>query len=447
MNRQATLSGWGRSWRSRSLVLPGGSDEELAEALAHAGPAGVIARGLGRAYGDAACNGGGTVLDLTARNRILAWDDRTGVVTVEAGTSIDRLLRTFLPAGWFVPAMPGTRHVTVGGAIAADVHGKDHHTDGGCFCQHVLSFDLLTADGTVHTVTPEATPQLFWATAGGMGLTGVVLRATLRLRRVHTAYLWVRVERVPDLATMLERLTAGGDGARYAVAWMNLSRGPAVPGLVSRGRHAELGDLGTARRSALDYRVRRAPSLPPIFGPGLVHRWTVAPFDALWERRAPRQPTERLQAVAPFFHPLDAVANWNRAYGRWGFVQYQFVVPFGAEAALQHVVEAVRASRQPTFMPVLKALGPADPGLLSFPMPGWTLALDLRATDNVSSLLDQLDELVCRAGGRIYLAKDVRARPGVLAAMYARLGEFQALRRKLDPERVFVSDLARRLNL
>lgn len=428
------LRGWGRSTRSRSVLRRVMSDDEIAAAVTGAGPRGVIARGLGRAYGDAAGNHGGTVLDLTGRDRILGFDTGTGVITVESGLSLGGLLAATVPAGWLVPALPGTRHVTVGGAIAADVHGKDHHDGGGSLAAHLLSIDLLTADGSVRTVGPDRDPRLFWATTGGMGLTGVVLRATLRLRRIRTGYLWTRTERVTSLDAVLARLRVPG----YAVAWLNPTGRHAGAGVVHRAWHAE-------RDAPLVYRPGRAPVVPPL--PGLVHRWSAAAVNAVWLRRAPARPVVRLEPFTTFFHPLDAVRRWNRVYGSGGFVQYQFAVPTGAADVIARALRAVADARLPCLLPVLKAFGPAAAGPLSFPMPGWTLSVDLPVTAGLAPVLAHLDDLVCAAGGRIYLAKDARTRAGVLAAMYPRLAEFRALRRELDPTRILVSDLARRLDL
>ncbi|MFE9704936.1 FAD-binding protein [Streptomyces sp. NPDC005930] len=445
-----TVTGWGRTAPTGALVVRPRTYEEAAVAVRDCGARGGIARGLGRAYGDAAQNAGGAVLDMTALDRVHAIDAAGGTVLCDAGVSLHRLMEVLLPLGWFVPVTPGTRYVTVGGAIGADIHGKNHHVSGS-FARHVLSLELLTADGTVRTVTP-GTP-LFDATAGGMGLTGVILTATLRLQPVETALMSVDTERAGDLDDLMARLTATDHRYRYSVAWIDLlARGRATGrAVLTRGDHAPLDALparSRARRAPLAFRTSRLPAAPDLVPDGLLGRTTVGLFNEVWYRKAPRVSRGRLQRISTFFHPLDGVPHWNRVYGRGGFVQYQFVVGHGREEALRAIVRRISARRCPSFLAVLKRFGEADPGWLSFPVPGWTLALDIPAgLPSLGAFLDELDQEVADAGGRVYLAKDSRLRPELLAAMYPRLDDFRALRAELDPRGVFVSDLARRLAL
>ncbi|MFF0589491.1 FAD-binding protein [Streptomyces sp. NPDC003781] len=445
-----TVTGWGRTAPTGALVVRPRTYEEAAVAVRDCGVRGGIARGLGRAYGDAAQNAGGAVLDMTALDRVHAVDVAGGTVLCDAGVSLHRLMEVLLPLGWFVPVTPGTRYVTVGGAIGADIHGKNHHVSGS-FARHVLSLELLTADGRVRTVAP-GTP-LFDATAGGMGLTGVILTATLRLQPVETALMSVDTERADDLDDLMARLTATDHRYRYSVAWIDLlARGRATGrAVLTRGDHAPLDALparSRARRAPLAFRTSRLPATPDFLPGGLLGRTSVGLFNEVWYRKAPRCSRGRLQRISTFFHPLDGVPHWNRVYGRGGFVQYQFVVGHGREEALRRIVGRISARRCPSFLAVLKRFGAADPGWLSFPVPGWTLALDIPAQlPGLGAFLDELDEEVAHAGGRVYLAKDSRLRPELLAAMYPRLDDFRALRAELDPRGVFVSDLARRLAL
>ncbi|MBD0839250.1 FAD-binding oxidoreductase [Streptomyces sp. TRM68416] len=445
-----SVSGWGRTAPTTARLIRPRSYEEAAAAVRECGARGGIPRGLGRAYGDAAQNAGGAVFDMTGLDRIHAIDADEGTVRCDAGVSLHRLMQVLLPLGWFVPVTPGTRQVTVGGAIGADIHGKNHHVSGS-FSRHVVSLELLTADGGIHTV-PRGTP-LFDATAGGMGLTGVILAATIRLLPVETSLMTVDTERATDLDDLMARLTATDHRYRYSVAWIDLLARGAATGraVLTRGDHAPLEALreGTrARRDPLAFRPAQLPAAPALFPEGLLSRRTVGLFNEFWYRRAPRARTGELQKLSAFFHPLDGVPHWNRVYGRGGFVQYQFVVGYGHEDALRDIVRRISEHRCPSFLAVLKRFGEADPGWLSFPAPGWTLALDIPAhLPGLGPLLDRLDETVAAAGGRVYLAKDSRLRPELLASMYPRLADFRALRAETDPRGVFTSDLARRLGL
>ncbi|MFC8200916.1 FAD-binding protein [Streptomyces sp. NPDC057298] len=445
-----SVTGWGRTAPTAARLVRPRTYEEVVAAVRGCGTRGGIARGLGRAYGDAAQNAGGAVLDMTALDRVHAIDADGGTVLCDAGVSLHRLMEVLLPLGWFVPVTPGTRYVTVGGAIGADIHGKNHHV-AGSFARHVLSFELLTADGEIRTVSP-GTP-LFDATAGGMGLTGVILTATVRLQPVETSLMSVDTERATDLDDLMARLTATDHRYRYSVAWIDLlARGAAVGrSVLTRGDHAPLEALpdGTrARRAPLEFRPGHLPAAPSFVPEGLLGRTTVGLFNELWYRRAPRARVGELQRMSTFFHPLDGVPHWNRIYGRGGFVQYQFVVGHGGEEALRRIVHRISQRRCPSFLAVLKRFGAGDPGWLSFPMPGWTLALDIPANlPGLGGFLDELDEEVAAADGRVYLAKDSRLRPELLAAMYPRLDAFRALRAELDPRAVFTSDLSRRLGL
>ncbi|MGW6056367.1 FAD-binding protein [Streptomyces sp. NPDC055189] len=443
-----SVSGWGRTAPSTARLIRPRSPEEAVAALQACGERGGIARGLGRAYGDAAQNAGGAVLDMTGMDRIHAIDADAGTVLCDAGVSLHHLMEVLLPLGWFVPVTPGTRYVTVGGAIGTDIHGKNHHGSGS-FSRHVMAVELLTADGAVQAV--ERGSALFDATAGGMGLTGVILAATLQLQPVETSLMTVDTERATDLDDLMARLTATDHRYRYSVAWIDLlARGASMGrAVLTRGDHAPLDALPPrARRAPLTFRPGRLPSAPRFLPEGLLGRKSVGLFNELWYRKAPRLRVGELQKMSTFFHPLDGVPHWNRVYGRGGFVQYQFVVGYGKEESLRRIVRRISDRGCPSFLAVLKRFGEGDPGWLSFPMPGWTLALDIPANlPGLGAFLDELDEEVAASDGRVYLAKDSRLRPEMLAAMYPRLDDFRALRADLDPHGLFRSDLSRRLAL
>ncbi|MEU7154992.1 FAD-binding oxidoreductase [Streptomyces chrestomyceticus] len=443
-----SITGWGRTAPTTARLVRPVSYDEAAAAVRACGARGGIARGLGRAYGDAAQNAGGAVWDMTGLDRVRAVDTEAGTVVCDAGVSLHRLMEVLLPRGWFVPVSPGTRYVTVGGAVGADIHGKNHHV-AGSFTQHVRSFELLTADGAVRTVRPGT--ALFDATAGGMGLTGVILAATVALVPVRTSLMTVDTERAADLDDLLARLSATDHRYRYSVAWIDLLARGAATGraVLTRGDHAPLDALpARARRAPLAFRPGRLPPAPRGLPDGLLGRRSVGLFNAFWYRRAPRHRTGELQKLSTFFHPLDGVPHWNRVYGRGGFVQYQFVVGLGEERTLRRIVERIAARRCPSFLAVLKRFGAGGPGWLSFPSEGWTLALDIPAgLPGLGPFLDGLDETVAEAGGRVYLAKDARLRPELVDVMYPRADAFRALRAHTDPRGVFTSDLSRRLAL
>ena len=446
MNRRL-LTGWGRTSPTAADVLEPRDPDAVAEALAASNGRGIVARGLGRAYGDAAQNAGGVVIDLTGLDRISDVDVENGVVTAQAGVSLDRLASALLPFGWFLPVTPGTAYVTLGGAIASDVHGKNHHQDGG-FCDHVERMTLITPSGERRELVPG--DDLFGATAGGMGLTGVVVEATLRLLRVETAHVLEDIERCANVDDCIARMSARDDEYRYSVAWIDcLARGRRLGrSVLLRGDHARRDDLPAKLRGRELERARgpRIPA-PPWVPNGLLRRETIAAFNEAYYRRAPREERGHVIALDPYFYPLDFVHGWNRMYGDRGFLQYQLGVPFGREDALREALERLSAGRVPSFLAVLKRFGPGR-GLLSFPEPGWTLALDMPAGDPaLATLLDGLDELVAAAGGRVYLSKDSRLRPDLLEAMYPELPRWRAIQREADPNGAMRSDLARRLEL
>ena len=452
------LTGWGRTAPSAADVVEAVHPDVAAAAVADVAAGrlgsgrGIIARGMGRSYGDAAQNAGGVVVDGTWMDSVTAVDLETGHVTVGAGTSLESLMERFVPQGWFVPVTPGTRQVTVGGAIAADIHGKNHHRDGSFAC-HVTSLTLATPSGT-RRVDPEGDPELFWATAGGMGLTGVVTEATLAMIPVETSYLLVDTERARDLDDVMERMVTGDDGYHYSVAWIDCQATGARLGrsVLTRGDHARLADLPTKLRAdprrARAFVPRTLATVPVTPPSGLLNPLTVGAFNELWFRKAPRREVGRPHHMTGFFHPLDGVAAWNRLYGSRGFLQYQFVVGDDQGEVVRRVIGRLAKVRLASFLAVLKRFGPGDPGPLSFPMPGWTLALDLPVGHpGLGRLLDELDDEVVAAGGRIYLAKDSRVSRDHFEAMYPRLAEWKATRARVDPDGVLRSDLGRRLGL
>ncbi|GAA1839414.1 FAD-binding protein [Microlunatus capsulatus] len=451
--RLTEVHGWGRTAPARTRLTPVGSAGDVLAALSAAGDRGVTARGLGRSYGDAAQNTGGVTLDLTTLDQILAVDaaSEPATVTVQAGVSLDQLMRALLPFGLWVPVLPGTRQVTVGGAVAADVHGKNHHTQGS-FGNHVLSLDLLTPDGEVRTLTPgdDEAGRLFWATVGGMGLTGIILSATVAVQRTETAYFSVDTDRCSDIDDLMAKMSEGDDAYTYSVAWFDaVTRGKHMGrAVLTRGDKTPLADLDAKkRRDPLRFVAPSFGTIPEVFPNRMVNRLTAAAFSEFWYRKAPAHRTGELQNITQFFHPLDIVSEWNRVYGSHGFLQYQFVVPFTEAEAFRRCFEMIVTSGHLSCLNVLKRFGPGNAAPLSFPMPGWTLTVDLPIEPGLDRLCDALDQEVIGAGGRVYLAKDSRLGAETFRAMYPRLDDFLAVRRDVDPAGVLSSDLARRLHL
>ena len=452
MAETAALTGWGRTSPSVARVTrPSGDGVAAIERLlAQSGERGLIARGLGRSYGDAAQNGGGDVVVTTGLDRILHVDLDAATVTVEAGVSLDRLMRALVPLGLWPAVTPGTRYVTVGGAIGSDVHGKGHHRDG-TFGAHVRSMEIVSPGLGRVTLDRHDRAAEFWATTGGMGLTGIVYRATLKMLRIETSAIKVDSWRTSNLDETMALMAEHDQSYRYSVAWIDcLAKGPSLGrSIVEFGEHAKLDDLPAGKRSpqrALRFSPLDSVPAPPWAPSGLLNRWTVAAFNELWYRKARRRAEGHVVPASSFFHPLDMVDGWNRIYGARGFLQYQFVLPDGEEETLRQIIEELVAHRAASFLAVLKRFGPSNPAPLSFPRPGWTLALDLPVTfGDLPALLDRMDERVVAAGGRIYLAKDSRLRPDLLETMYPELPRWREVRDRMDPAHVMRSDLLRRL--
>jgi decaprenylphospho-beta-D-ribofuranose 2-oxidase len=444
-----TLHGWGRTAPSRAHVLAPRTVDEVAAAVLAAGPRGVIARGLGRSYGDPAQNAGGTVLDMTGLAAIHEIDAGNARVVVDAGVSLDNLMRAALPHGLWLPVLPGTRQVTIGGAIGADIHGKAHHVVGS-FGNHVESLDLVTADGAVRTLAPAGEDaELFWATVAGMGLTGVVTRATLRLHRVETAYFTVDTEQIDNLDELMARQSV--DDERYAesVSWFDaVTTGKHFGrGLLMRANHATLAELPPKLRAdPLKFDAPQLLTVPDVFPPGLLNRLTGKLFSELWYRKSPTR-FGAIQNITQFLHPLDVAGEWNRGYGPRGFLQYQFVVPPERGDVIRTVLERMTAAGQVSALNVLKRFGEGSRAPLSFPRPGWTLCVDIPIGAGVGPLCDELDGIVLDAGGRHYLAKESRTTAEAIRRGYPRLDEWRKVRDAVDPAGVFTSDMARRLQL
>jgi decaprenylphospho-beta-D-ribofuranose 2-oxidase len=432
------LSGWGRSSRATTLAARPTRIGEIEALLAETAAESHIAFGCGRSYGDVALNHDGRTILTTRLDRLLSFDPSSGELVCEPGVRFAELIEVFLPRGFAPPVTPGTAYVTLGGAIANDVHGKNHPTRGS-FGDHVVWLELLSADGKRRRVSRERHAEIFRASLGGIGLTGIILALCLRLSPVASNAVELSERRVRDLDDFL----AGFAEARqpYAVGW--------IDGL-ARGRQLGRGLLSLAVPAAHDVAPPRAGKLTlPVDLPALtLNPLSIAAFNALYLRHVPSGGRSRRVHFAPFSYPLDSLLQWNRMYGRRGFHQFQAVLPEAeSETGLRRLLEEISAARAASFLSVLKRLGGEGEGYLSFPMAGYTLALDFPRRAGVEELLLRLEKITRAHGGRIYLAKDSCLSPEGFAEMYPRLPQFRRVLQELDPQGRMASDMARRLHI
>lgn len=438
------LEGWGRFPRRDCQVGRPRTAEEVRAHLA-AGP--LIARGNGRAYGDSAMNPAKT-LDMRGLNRMLAFDPESGQLVAEAGVLLGDVIDTFLPRGWFPMVTPGTKFVTLGGAIAADVHGKNHRRDGS-FRTCVDWIDLMGADGEVRRCSRTEDPDLFDWTLGGMGLTGVVLRAAIRLRPVETAWIRQTTIAAPNLASAMEGLEAGSEAA-YAVAWIDcLSKGRALGrSLVTLGEHARIDDLPPRRRDTPLVAPPKRKLTLPIDAPSFtINGASVRLFNAVYFRKGAFGAGAALVDWDTYFYPLDAILQWNRMYGRRGFAQFQCVLPLAsARPGLEALLAAMSSAGQGSFLTVLKRLGPQQ-SAFSFPMEGYTLAIDFPVNRRSLALMSELDRITIDHGGRFYLAKDSRMTAETLRRADPRVDGFLSMRGEASRSGAFASGQSERLRI
>lgn len=407
----------------------------------------LIPRGMGRSYGDSSLFA--TVLDTTRFNKFLAFDEETGALTCQAGVTLAETLKLFLPRGWFIPVTPGTKFVTLGGAVAADVHGKNHHKEGS-FCDHVLSLDVMKADGEVITCSAQQNPDFFETTRGGMGLTGIILHVTVRLRRIETAY--IRQEIIPagNLDGIMKLFEESADWT-YSVAWIDcLANGEKMSrSIMMRGEHATLDELETAqqKKEPLSLPPRSQLNIPCMLPGFLLNSTSIRLFNSLYYHRHPKSMTKEVIGYDPFFYPLDSIHHWNRIYGRRGFTQYQVVFPMeNSRKGLYALLDKISQRGLGSFLAVLKLFGPQG-GIISFPRQGYTLALDFPISPRHLNLLNELDEITLKYNGRLYLAKDVRMSTYMFNRGYPHADRFKERIRQWDPRGKFASLQSQRLGV
>lgn len=440
------LSNWGNYPRIDTNLVSCRSQAGLERELALTTTS--IPRGLGRCYGDSALNDQ-TVLSCLRMDHMLSFDESSGLLVAEAGVSLSDILDIFLPRGWFLPVTPGTKFVTLGGAVASDVHGKNHHV-AGSFCDHVSWMDMLTASGEVVRCSRDRNEDLFLATCGGMGLTGVILRVALALTRVQSAFIRQETVKTANLTEIMDCFEASTDWT-YSVAWIDcLATGEAMGrSIMMRGEHATYGDLsGKRARRPLYLANKSLPAVPFNFPGFALNSLSVRAFNNLYYAKAKSGLHTSIVDANTFFYPLDAVPHWNRIYGSRGFTQYQFVLPLeSSRQGLPTILKAISASGLGSFLAVLKLFGRQD-GLLSFPMEGYTLALDFPITEKLFRLLPELDAMVNDFGGRLYLTKDARMDQAMFEKGYGHvLEEFRSIKRKWDPDNRFKSLQSQRIGV
>ncbi len=424
MSAAMTIESWGR------LALPG--RETLSSDLESLTATAVLCRGLGRSYGDSSLPAvpEDRVAGSRLADRILAFDRDTGVLRAEAGLSLAEVNRLFIPRGWFPPVTPGTKFVTLGGMVASDVHGKNHHREG-CFGAHVRCLRIRLADGDIVECSPVMHADLFWGSIGGMGLLGHILEVEFTMQRIPASWIWMESRRMSDIDQFLDGLAEAGDRWPMTMGWVDCSsRGSSLGrGILMAGRWATPDEAGGASLEA-----STAWSLPFELPGFVLNRLTARLFNAIYYWSHPRKRVVRLVAPDPFFYPLDSVLHWNRAYGARGFTQYQCVLPRAAgAAAVRELLDLVARLSAASPLCVVKDCGPEGRGTLSFPLAGTSVAVDMAITPDTQQVVDRLNELVIAAGGRIYLTKDRFTRRAQFQAMEPRLPAFLRAKKKWDP--------------
>ncbi len=438
-----TISNWGNYPRVKKNMLDFASESDLREKIAAVD--GVIPRGMGRSYGDASL--GTTMLSTLEYNQVLDFDKEKGVLNCESGVTLDRILELVIPLGWFLSVTPGTKFVSVGGAVASDVHGKNHHKEGA-LSAFVLSFTMMLETGEVVTCSENEHTDLFEATLGGMGLTGVILTVRLKLKPIETSFIYQEITPCNNLEELILEIDKRRTST-YSVAWFDcLSKSDIGKGILITGEHATSDQLESKlRESPLVVSEKRSRRIPFYFPSFLLNKMSIRLFNRFYFYMKSKGKGFSITGYDDFFYPLDGIKDWNKIYGRKGFVQYQMVIPMKhGKKGLQELLSVIRDGGYGSFLAVLKLMGPRY-GTIAFPEAGYTLALDFPVNENVFSLIKRLDKIVQRYEGRIYLAKDSRVEAHTFAKMYGNLSKFQEVCRKYNPKAKFRSMMSNRLNL
>ncbi|MFT4153089.1 FAD-binding protein [Parafilimonas sp.] len=404
-----------------------------------------IPRGNGRCYGDASL--AEETISTLKYDKVLSFDTVNGILECQSGLTLDKILEIIVPKGWFLPVTPGTKFITVGGAVGSDVHGKNHHVDGS-FSSHIMEMQLILADSSTIICSPEKNADLFEATCGGMGLTGLVTRVKFRLKKIETSYIkqkQIKAESLDDIIRLFEEYK----DYTYSVAWIDcLKKGKHFGrSILILGEHAKVEDLPEKLKSdplKLPKKIKlNFPFNLPSFA---LNQFTVKAFNFLFYGKNFKKEIDNVVSYEPFFYPLDVMHNWNRMYGKRGFVQYQFVLPLNSKQGLIEIVKKINERNMGSFLTVLKVFGQQE-SIISFPKEGYTLALDFPVRKGLFEFLDELDQVVLQYGGRLYMSKDARMKPEVLKAGYPELDTFRQIVNKYNPTNKIRSVQSKRLGL
>lgn len=437
------IANWGNYPRIESDVRSFSFTSQLSQLMGSTNH--FIPRGNGRCYGDASL--AGTTISTLNYKRILSFDTTNGVFECQSGLTLDKILEVIVPKGWFLPVTPGTKFITVGGAVGSDVHGKNHHVDGS-FSNHILEMELMVSDGSLVLCSPTHNTDLFEATCGGMGLTGMITRIKFRLKKIETSYVsqkQIKAANLDELISLFETYKH----YTYSMAWIDcLTKGDHFGrGILIVGEHAVENELSEAqRRKKLSVHGKAKITFPFNLPSWVLNTLTVKAFNFLYYGKNFKKEINNVVPYEPFFYPLDAILHWNRGYGKKGFVQYQFVLPLSAKQGLVEILKRISDEGLGSFLAVLKVFGKQE-SMISFPEEGYTLALDFPVRNGLFKFLDELDQIVLQYGGRLYMSKDARMKPDVLEKGYPRLDEFKAVIRKYNPVYKLSSAQSERLQL
>ncbi len=443
-----SISGWGKNKFVRVEIVKPKTINEIKHIIINSKPESIIARGKGKSYGDAAQIKDGKVLKLNNFKRIFP-NFENKEVTAQAGATLEEILEIIIPKGFFLPVTPGTKKITLGGAIAADVHGKNHYQDGS-FGNHIKEIKIINGIGKEIILSPNKknsseTNKQFWATVGGMGLTGIILEATFSIIPIETSFIQEKTTRYNNLEDLIKDMIKNENKYKYSVAWID-SMNRNLRGVVNYGNHIKANRI--KKESKLSFNPKAIISIPNIILINLMNRLLIKIINEFLFLKSPKASTLRIKTINNFFYPLDAIEQWNNVYGKNGFIQYQIVIPEEHTLIIRKILDELKKVKASSFLPVLKRFGPANESYLSFPLSGWTLSIDLPAHNNrIENVLQKLDKEIADIGGKIYLAKDSRQSSYIFKKTYKSIEDWKEQKQILDPRNIFTSDIAMRLKL